>query len=29
MPKPLSGPRRAVEGTFDVIGTFDARKAHL
>lgn len=22
-------PRRAVEGTFDVIGSFDARKAHL
>ena len=21
--------RRAVEGTFDVIGSFDARKAHL
>jgi hypothetical protein len=22
-------PQRAVEGTFDVIGSFDARKAHL
>jgi len=22
-------PRRAVEGTFTVIGSFDARKAHL
>ena len=22
-------PRRAVEGAFDVIGSFDARKAHL
>jgi hypothetical protein len=28
-PADLLEPRRAVEGTFNVIGSFDARKAHL
>ena len=28
-PADLLEPRRAVEGTFNVIGSFDRRKAHL